>query len=43
MSRIYLSGLMKPVVVADQLQLIPKDSIEGNDVEFKKSNQKSEG
>jgi hypothetical protein len=34
-SRIYLSGLMKPVV-ADQLQLIPKDSIEGND-ELKKA------
>jgi hypothetical protein len=35
-SRIYLSGLMKPVV-SDQLQLIPKDSIEGNDVELKKA------
>jgi hypothetical protein len=35
-SRIYLSGLMKPVV-ADQLQLIPKDSIEGNDDELKKA------
>jgi hypothetical protein len=35
-SRIYLSGLMKPVV-ADQLQLIPKGSIEGNDDELKKA------
>lgn len=35
-NKIYLNGLIKPVV-SDQLQLIPKDSIEGNDVELKKA------
>jgi len=35
-NKIYLNGLIKPVV-ADELQLIPKDSIEGNDVELNKA------